>query len=189
MPRVPKAGEAPACSTPLAQGCPKAEATPNFVGRAGLGHRVACTSEGRGHCGRRNQQGRGEEGGQAGCEPGLLPMGCASSSCVPGSCGMSWLLLVLRTCHLQRRCCSLRQGALRLLAEINQRGFRIHPPSGNLQPHSEVRLTHSFIWTMLSPSVSAALSRQLLFKQAMFFISRTAGPGIRDQFLQDSKLC
>lgn len=42
-------------------------------------------SEGRGHCGRRNQQGWGEEGGQAGCKPSSLPLGCASS-CAPGSC-------------------------------------------------------------------------------------------------------
>lgn len=135
-----------------------------------LGAELACASEGRGHCGCRNRRGRGEQGGQAACKPSLLPLGCTSSSCLPSSCGTSW----------QQRC-SLRQGALGLLAGIKQRGFHIHLLAGNLQPGLGIRLTHSFFWMMLSTSAPAALSRQLLFKQAKFFISQTAAPAIRDQ--------
>lgn len=67
---------------------------------------------------------------------------------VPGSCGccpscVSWLLQLLPmlcTHHSQRWCCS--QGTLRLLAGIKPRGFCIHPPAGELQPHSEVSIIH-----------------------------------------------
>lgn len=143
---------------------------------------MACASEGRGHCGRRNQQGRGEEGGQAGCKPGFSAHGMdvlllLCSPLLRGELAAACAL------HLWRRCCSLRQGALGLLARIKQRGFRIHSPVGDLQPRSGVRFTHSFFWTMPSPSAPAALSYQFLFKQARFYKSQGAAPGIRDQFL------
>lgn len=109
-----------------------------------------------------------------------------SSSCVPSSCGTNWLLL---TGHLRRRCCSPGQAALRLLARIKQRGFRIHQPGGDPQPHSEGRFTHSFIRMMLSPAAPAVLSRQFVFKQARFYVSQRAAPAIRDQFIQDGELC
>lgn len=122
--------------------------------------------------------------GKQGASLASLPMGwMSSSSCVPHSCGVNWLLLVLCTRHLWRRCCSLRQGALGLLARIKQRGFRVHSPVGDLQPRSGVRFTHSFFWTMPSPSAPAALSHQFLFKQARFYKSQGAAPGTRDQFL------
>lgn len=55
----------------------------------------------------------------------------------------SWLLQLLPmlcTHHSQRWCYS--QGTLRLLAGIKPRGFCIHPPAGELQPHSEVSIIH-----------------------------------------------
>lgn len=103
----------------------------------------------------------------------------------------SWLLRdeLAAACALHLPCggraAPKSQGALGLLAQIKQRGFRILLPAGDAQPRLGVRL----IYLDNTPSAPAALSCQLLFKQARFYISQTAAPAMGDQFLQDSELC